>query len=459
MKQRRKKQKKQSKSFPIINPDAAGIDIGSAEHWVAVPADRDQHPVRKFKCFTADLHNMANWLNKCGIKTIAMESTGVYWIPAFQILESRGFEVKLVNAKHVKNVPGRKTDVLDCQWLQRLHCFGLLSGSFRPENSICILRSYWRHRDNLIRYAASHVQHMQKALTEMNIQLHKVISDIAGLTGMRIIRAILEGERDTVKLANMKHGRIRSSTNEIAKSLEGDYRSEHLFALKQAVELYDFYQNQISDCDQQIEDYLIQFDSKLNLDAHPIPPTKRKHRKPKGNEPHFDLRTHLYRITGVDFTQIDGLNVLSVQNIISEVGLDPGAFPTVKHFTSWLGLCPNNRITGGNIKSSNTRKVVNRAATAFRIAAQSLSTSLSALGAYYRRMRSRLGAPKAVTATAHKLARIFYHLWKTGDQYKDIGIDYYEQKYKERIIKNMKRKAKKLGYVIALAPATGENVS
>lgn len=459
MKQRRKKQKKQPKAFSIINPDAAGIDIGSAEHWVAVPADRDQHPVRKFKCFTADLHNMADWLNECGIKTIAMESTGVYWIPAFQILESRGFEVKLVNAKHVKNVPGRKTDVLDCQWLQRLHCFGLLSGSFRPENSVCVLRSYWRHRDNLIRYAGSHVQHMQKALTEMNIQLHKVISDIAGLTGMRIIRAILEGERDTVKLANMKHGRIRSSANEIAKSLEGDYRSEHLFALKQAVELYDFYQKQISACDQQIEDYLIQFDSKLDLDAHPIPPTKRKHRKPQGNEPHFDLRTHLYRITGVDFTQIDGLNALSVQNIISEVGLDPGAFPTVKHFTSWLGLCPNNRITGGNIKSSNTRKVVNRAATAFRIAAQSLSTSLSALGAYYRRMRSRLGAPKAVTATAHKLARIFYHLWKTGDQYKDIGIDYYEQKYKERILKNMKRKAKKLGYVIALAPATNENVS
>jgi hypothetical protein len=300
---------------------------------------------------------------------------------------------------------------------------------------------------------------MQKALTEMNIQLHKVISDIAGLTGMRIIRAILEGERDTVKLANMKHGRIRSSTNEIAKSLEGDYRTEHLFALKQAVELYDFYQKQISACDQQIEDYLIQFDSKLDLDANPIPPTKRKHRKPQGNEPHFDLRTHLYRIAGVDFTQIDGLNALSVQNIISEVGLDPGAFPTVKHFTSWLGLCPNNRITGGNIKSSNTRKVVNRAATAFRIAAQALSTSLSALGAYYRRMRSRLGAPKAVTATAHKLARIFYHLWKTGDQYVDIGIDYYEQKYKERILKNMKRKAKKLGYVIALEPATNENVS
>ena len=459
MKQRRKKQKKQPKSFSIINPDAAGIDIGSAEHWVAVPADRDQHPVRKFKCFTADLHNMADWLDECGIKTIAMESTGVYWIPAFQILESRGFEVKLVNAKHVKNVPGRKTDVLDCQWLQRLHCFGLLSGSFRPENSICVLRSYWRHRDNLIRYAGSHIQHMQKALTEMNIQLHKVISDIAGLTGMRIIRAILEGERDTVKLASMKHGRIRSSANEIAKSLEGDYRSEHLFALKQAVELYDFYQKQISACDQQIEDYLIQFDSKLDLDAHPIPPTKRKHRKPQGNEPHFDLRTHLYRITGVDFTQIDGLNALSVQNIISEVGLDPGAFPTAKHFTSWLGLCPNNRITGGNVKSSNTRKVVNRAATAFRIAAQALSTSLSALGAYYRRMRSRLGAPKAVTATAHKLARIFYHLWKTGDQYKDIGIDYYEQKYKERILKNMKRKAKKLGYVIALVPATNENVS
>ncbi len=446
------KQPKGRKSFPIINPNAAGIDIGSGEHYVAVPEERDDQPIRRFGCFTSDIESMADWLRECRIDTVVMESTGVYWIPTFQILETRGFQVILVNARQVANVPGRKTDVSDCEWLQRLHTYGLLSGSFRPDDSVCVLRSYWRHRDNLIRYASAHIQHMQKALTEMNIQLHKVISDITGVTGMRIIGAIIDGERELVKLAEMKDHRIKSSADTIARALQGDYRQEHLFALKQALQLYEFYQQQIAECDREIEAYLRQFDSKVDLESNPLPPNKKTRRKPYKNEPDFDLRTHLYRIAGVDFTQIDALDVTTVQTILSEVGLDPGDFPRYKNFTSWLGLCPNNRITGGRIKSSRTRKVANRAAKAFRLAAQSLANSKSALGAFYRRIRARLGAPDAITATAHKLARIFYHLWTTGESYQDPGIDYYEQKHKERTIRNMQKRANLLGYEITLTP-------
>lgn len=335
-KQEKKHQEKRSGDrgpLPLITPNAAGIDIGSEEHWVAVPEDRDEKPVRSFGCFTADLHAMARWLKECGITTVAMEPTGVYWIPCYQILEEHGFEVKLVNARHVKNVPGRKSDVSDCQWLQRLHTYGLLSASFRPENEICVLRSYWRHRDNLVRYASSHILHMQKALTEMNVQLHKVIADITGVTGMRIIRAILEGERDREKLALMRTPGVKSTPEDIAKALEGDYREEHLFVLKQAVELYDFYQDQIEACDREIEACLSRFDTKVDLESHPLPPVKKGKKKPKGG-PLVDLRAHLYRMTGVDFTQVDGLDVLTVQTIVSETGLSPEAFPTMKHFTS-----------------------------------------------------------------------------------------------------------------------------
>lgn len=459
---RRKKAKQEPvemSSFPTLNPNAAGIDIGSSEHWVAVPEDRDEQSTRPFGCFTEDLNALADWLTECGITTVAMESTGVYWIPLYQVLETRGFDVKLVNARHVKNVPGRKTDVSDCRWLQRLHTYGLLSGSFRPEDSICVLRSYWRHRDNLIHYASAHVQHMQKALTEMNVQLHKVISDITGVTGMRVIRAILQGERDTRILAQLKDPHIKSDHETIAKALEGDYRQEHLFALRQAYELYLFYQQQIEACDHEIETYLIQLDSRIDPDASPLSPPKRGNRKPQGNEPHFDLRTHLYRISGVDFTRIDGLQVMNIHTILAEVGLDPDKFPSSRHFTSWLGLCPKNRITGGKIKSGKTSKVVNRAATAFRLAAQAVSNSQSAIGAYYRRMRSRLGAPKAITATAHKLSRIFYHLWKNRGTYQDLGVDYYEKQYTQRIIRTMQRKAKQLGFEMTLIPAVGVPVS
>jgi len=450
--QNAKRTKKDQKIFQMINPNAAGIDIGSEEHWVAVPEDRDEQPVRKFGCFTSDLYALCDWLKKCHIETVAMESTGVYWIPLFQILESRGFAVKLVNARHAKNVPGRKTDVEDCQWLQQLHTFGLLSGSFRPEDSICVLRSYCRQRENLIQHAAAHIQHMQKALIQMNLQLHKVISDISGLTGMRIIKSILAGERDPITLAKMRDPRIKRSAETIAKALEGDYRQEHLFALKQAVEAYEVYQRQIQDCDQEMEAYLAKLDSKV--DDNTLPLSEGKSRNRRGNAPHFDLRSHLYRITGVDFTQIHGLDASSVYSIVTEVGLDPNAFPSVKRFTNWLALCPNNRITGGKVKSSKTRKVKSRAADAFRLAAMSLTNSASALGGYFRRMRSRLGPPEAITATAHKLARIFYHLWRTGEAYQDPGQHYYEQKYKERVLANMKKRAKELGYEISLIPAT-----
>ena len=412
MKQCRRKGPPQRKSgpssFSMINKDAAGIDIGSGEHWVAVPEDRDEEPVRCFGCFTADLQAMAGWLRECGVTTVAMESTGVYWIPCYQILEEHGFEVKLVNARHVKNVPGRKSDVSDCQWLQRLQTYGLLSGSFRPDDQICVLRSYWRHRANLVRYASDHIQHMQKALTQMNLHLHKVLSNVTGVTGMNIIRAIISGERNPEKLALMRERGVKNTPEAIAKALEGDYRQEHLFALKQAVELYDFYHRQIEACDREIECYLHTFEAKVDPVQNPLPKQKRK--KEMRYQSFVDLRTELYRVSGIDFTQIPGLDVVTVQTILSEIGLDPGKFPTEKRFASWLGLCPNNRITGGQVKSTKTRKTANRAANAFRMAAQSLANSNTGLGGFYRRIRARLGAPKAITATAHKLARIFYRI-------------------------------------------------
>lgn len=435
-----------------IHPNAAGIDIGSQNHWVCVPSGRAPECVRRFGCYTADLYQVADWLAECGVETVAMESTGVYWIPLFQILETRGFEVKLVNAHHVKTLPGRKTDVLDCQWLQQLHSYGLLSGSFRPEDEICVLRSYIRQRDSLIKSASVHIQRMQKALTQMNVQLHQVVSDITGTTGMAIIRAIVDGERDPQVLAAKKHHRVKRSEAEIAAALNGDYRKEHTFVLQQELQLYDVYQTQIAACDRQIDECLTQFSDKVDISSSPLPKPKHPRHKPQGNEPAFDLRTHLYRMSGVDFTRIDGLGVLTVQVILSEVGLDPSRFKSVKHFTSWLGLCPGSNITGGKVKSSRTRSVVNRAANAFRIAAQTAGKSHSALGAFYRRLRSRLGAPKAITATAHKLARIFYRLWTTGGDYQDPGMDYYEQRYRQRTVNNLQKRAQQLGFELIPQP-------
>ena len=447
------------RELPVINSDAAGIDLGADYHWVSVPEERDRECVRRFGCFTADLHAMAKWLHECGIKTVAMEATGVYWIPVFQILETQGFEVKLVNAHHVKTVPGRKSDVLDCQWLRQLHSYGLLAGSFRPDDQVCVLRSYIRQRDTLIKSASSHIQRMQKALTQMNVQLHRVISDISGTTGLAIIRAIVAGERDLYKLAALKDGRIHASAEEIAAALTGDYRAELVFVLQQELYLYEVYQAQIAACDLQIEQCLNQFADQVNLATAPLLPSKRRGKKQPGNAPNFDLRTHLYRIIGVDFTQIDGFGVLTVLTLLSELGLDPSRFPSAKHFASWLGLCPGSRITGGKRKCSKTRQVVNRVATALRMAAQTLVRSHSALGAFYRRMQARLGAPKAITATAHKLARIFYHLWKSGTNYVDPGMAVYERQHQERVVKNLKKKALALGFDLVAKPVAPDCVS
>jgi transposase len=447
------------RELPVINPDAAGIDLGADDHWVSVPADRATPSVRRFGCFTANLYEMAEWLHECGVKTVAMEATGVYWMAVFQILETQGFEVKLVNARHVQTVPGRKSDVLDCQWLQQLHSYGLLAGSFRPDDQVCVLRSYMRQRDTLIKSASSHIQRMQKALTQMNVQLHRVISDISGTTGLAIIRAIIAGERDLDKLAALKDFRIHASTEEIVAALQGDYRAELVFILAQELQLYDLFQAQIAACDVQIEQCLNQFSDRVDVEQSPLPPPKRRGKKQPGNAPKFDLRTHLYRISGVDFTQIAGFGVLTVLTLISELGLDPSRFPSAKHFASWLGLCPGSRITGGKRKSSRTRPVANRVATALRMAAQTLVRSHSALGAFYRRMQARLGAPKAITATAHKLARIFYQLWTSGGTYVDPGMNTYEQQHQERVLKNLKKKAQSLGFDLVAQPTISACVS
>lgn len=451
-KQLREMKRTGKNGFPLLNPDAAGIDVGAREHYVAVPADRDLQPVRCFGAFTQDLHRLAQWLLQSGIKTVAMESTGVYWIPLYQILESYGLAVKLVNARHVKHVPGRKTDVQDCQWLQQLESFGLLSGSFRPAAKICILRSYMRQREMLIRNAARHIQQMQKALTQMNIKLPQVISDLSGHTGLKIVRAIVAGERDRLKLAALKDRRIKSDVSLLAKALEGDYRAEHLFALKQALELYDYYQQKIGECDTEILKEMQTLETRGTAD----PVLKRKPRS-RHNPICFDSQAELYRIMGVDLTRIDGLNENTAQLILAELGLDIcQKWPTEAQFTSWLGLCPNNEISGGKLLKRGTRKVVNRVANALRMCAQSLLNSKSALGAYARRMRARKDTPVAITATAHKLARLIYRTLKYGQDYIDIGSDNYEAKYKDAAVKTLQRRAKSLGYQLvscqSLAP-------
>jgi transposase len=445
--------KKKVQTQPVIfQPDTAGVDIGARELLVAVPPDRTTESVRSFGTFTEDLFALADWLAQCGIKTIAMESTGVYWIPVFQILETRGFTVCLVNARHVKNVPGRKSDVLDCQWLQYLHAVGLLRGSFRPPDQVCVLRAYLRHRDMLIKSAARHVQHMQKALTQMNLHLHHVISDLTGLTGLAIVDAILKGERNPHTLAALRDRRIKASEATIAKALVGDYRAEHLFTLKQALAAYLHYQTQMQECDREIERHLATFESKTSA---PVPaPVGRQRKKPERNQPQFDLRSHLHRILGVDLTALPGFSTINVHTLFSEVGGDVSACPTVKHFCSWLGLCPDLRITGGKVLSAHTRTVKSRAAYALRMAAYSAGRSYSAIGDFFRRLRARLGTPKAITATAHKLARIIYHLLKTSSPYDDTLFARNEALYQLRRESYLRKQARDLGF--SLTPLAQE---
>jgi len=423
----RKEQMKLPKHLQHINQHAAGIDIGSRSHFVAVPEGTDEQPVREFSTFTGDLERLAEWLIACGVTTVAMESTGVYWIPVFEILEGHGLEVKLVNARHVKNVPGRKSDVLDCQWLQQLHTYGLLRGAFRPVEQVCTLRAYVRQRATLVRSAASYIQRMQKALAQMNLQVHNVVTDITGVTGMRIIKAILGGERNPNILAAMRDQRCKNSEATIARSLKGSYRPEHLFSLRQAVELYEFHQAKIADCDHQILEQLKSFDAQDIL-------------------PPANVGEALQRMSGVDLTSIDGINTNTALKILAEIGTDMSRWKTAKHFASWLGLSPGTKISGGKVLSSATKPVANKAAAALRMAAFTLFNSKSALGAYLRRQRARLGSPKAITATAHKLARLVYAMLKHGTAYVDAGQAYYEERYRSRVVQNLKRKAQELGF-------------
>lgn len=433
-----------------LRKDAGGMDIGAREIWVDVGIENDSEPVRRFETFTDDLNRMAKWLIECGIKTVVMESTGVYWIPACQILEDKGIEVFLVNSRYAKNVSGRKTDVLDCQWLRTLHCYGLLPASFRPARQLVTLRSYLRHRRMLIEYAAAHIQHMQKAMTQMNLQLHHVISDITGLTGMRIIRAIVAGERNCKKLAGMRHERTHANEATIENALQGDYRPEHLFTLKQSLEAFDHYQKQITECDRQIAKYVHSLETKAesNRNLKAARTAKRKGR----NQMEFNVREEAFRISGVDLTQIDGISESAALSLISEVGIDMSSWPTEKHFASWLALCPNNKISGGRVLKRQTRKSANRARNILRLCAQSVFPARSALGAFCRRMCSRLGKPKGLIATAHKLALLIYRMLKYGGDYVDIGQEQYENRFKERALRSLARKAKDLGFQIVPTP-------
>ncbi len=432
-------------SLPVVEANAAGADIGATQIFVAVPPDRDAESIRCFDTFTADLERLADWLEQCQIRTVAMESTGVYWIPLFQILEERKIEACLVNAQHLKNVPGRKTDVEDCQWIQHLHSVGLLRGSFRPNQEICAIRSLWRHRDNLIQLATVHLQHMQKALDQMNLQIHHVISDLAGTTGLAIVDAILAGERDLAKLAQLRDWRIRASEKTIMKSLVGDYREEHLFTLGQSLESYRHYQRLIPEVDAQVKQMMRRLPGRVDIGEKPLPKEKNPRKTPWRNEPP-QLREDLYRTFGVDLTQIPGINTLTAQMLLTEVGPDLSRFPTAAAFCSWLRLCPEPKISGGKVLSSKTRPTKNRAALALRMAAQGLHRSQTFLGDYFRRMKARLGTPKAMTAAAHKLARIVYHMITTHQEYDTTVFQELERRVQDRKRRKLRAQARELGF-------------
>ena len=437
---------RQRRGLERINANAAGIDVGCNEHYVAVPPGRDAEgqDVRSFRGFTCDLEQLAEWLRLCRVTTVAMESTGVYWIPLYDLLESKGFEVLLVDPRGLKRAPGRKSDVLDCQWLQELHTFGLLAGAFRPKEQTAALRAYARQRAMLVAYASDHIQHMQKALTQMNVKLRSVITDITGVTGLAIIRAILDGERDPQALASLRHEGCHNDEATIAEALEGTWREEHLFSLRQAFELFEIYQEKIAACDAAIEAHMGGMDDRAG--GATLKPTKRGKRRK--NQPHFDLRGSLHRITGVDLTRIEGLDALTVLKVISEVGADMTPWPTRKNFTSWLGVSPGTTITGGKKLSSRTKSSSNRAAEALRLAAQSLHQSRSWLGAFLRRKAAQKDMPTAITATARKLAELIYTLLKRGTEYVTRTQEQYELMHRQRMLAGMARSARRFGYVL-----------
>ena len=434
------------REFSPVHPNAAAIDIGATMHMAAVDPGCDAEPVRSFGTFTGDLHRLADWFAECGVRTVVMESTGVYWIPAFEILDQRGFEVLLVNARDAKHVPGRKTDVSDAQWLQRLHTYGLLRGSFQPKGEIAVLRAYLRQRERLLDYAAAHIQHMQKALTQMNLQLHHVVTDVTGATGMRIIRAMVAGERDPGILASYRDPRCHATLETLSAALTGNDREEHMFALTQALELYDIYQAKVADCDVRLKAVLDRLKAASGKPVGKLPPARHTTKQP--NAPAFDVRVALHALLGVDLTQIHGMGPALALKLVSECGTDLSAWPTAKHFTSWLSLAPSNKISGGKVLSSRTRRSSNRAAAALRLAAVTIGRTDTALGAFYRRLSARIGKAKAVTATARKIAVLFYNTLRHGMNYIDPGASYYEERYRQRVLTNLQRRAKALGYVL-----------
>jgi transposase len=448
-KAKRRKHRKLERNLPEMRPNAAGIDIGATEIFVAVPADRDTDSVRSFLTFTQDLHDLADWLQRCRVDTVAMESTGVYWIPLFQILEARGIDVHLVNAQHVHHVPGRKSDVLDCQWLQYLHSVGLLKASFRPEQAVCEIRSLMRHRQNLVEMSCVHVQHMHKSLDQMNLQIHHVISDITGITGLAIVDAIVAGNTNPKELAKLRNHRIKASVETVTKSLVGDYRPEHIFTLKQSLSAYRYHQQLIADCDQEIQQRIQSFETKDGGPSAAVDSSDSTTTPP----PRFDLRSHLERIFGVDLTAIPGFETLRIQTIFSELGADLSKFSTDDQFCSWLNLCPKDGSSAGRRVRGPNVKTKNRVTQVFRLAAQSLHHSQSYLGDFYRSQRARHGAVKATKNTAHKLARIFYHLVTTRQPYDETIFAKLEARNRTRRLHKLQSLAKQMGYSLVEAHA------
>jgi transposase len=451
------KNQNQWAELPTVHPHAAGLDISATDIVACVPADRDERPIRTFGVYTQDLEELADWLIACGIETAAMESTGVYWIPVYEVLETRKLDLYLVDARHLKNVPGHKSDVSDSQWIQTLHSYGLLHKAFVPEANVRALRAYWRQRTMLVEHRAAHIQHMQKALQQMNLHLTAVLSDITGVTGMQIIRAIVDGEHDPRRLAQMRDRRCQRTEQEIIKALSGNYRPEHLFSLQQALRLYDVYSQAISECDAQLKE---QYQSMAGLDDDdagtplpplpPLPPAKQgSHCK---NAPAFEAREEVYRLLGVDLVSVTGLQENLVQGILTEIGFDVTPWPTVKHFCSWLSLAPHNDVSGGKVLRSRTHKHRNRAGQSFRLAAQSVMRSANPYGIFYRRLAARIGKQQAMVATAHKIARAVYAMLKYRRPFELVAAQEYERRLREQEIARLRKRATRLG--MNLVPLT-----
>jgi len=464
--QRRRRVKDPTEGLPVLNRNAAAIDVGCSEHWVAIPPGRAEVPVRSFGCCTAELRAMADWLQAHQIDTVVMEATGNYWVALYDLLEERGLRPVVVNPRYAKNMTGKKGDISDCQWMQKLHTYGLFSNSFRPSEPFRVLRTYLRQRENLVAAASQSIQHMQKALTEMNIQLTNVISDISGDTGLRIIDAILEGERDPQELVKLRDARIQATPRELARALEGTWKEEHLFTLEQARLTYLHYQELMAQCQERIQQQMRALDSrppgpepeapaptpapssgifKSETKIYPLTQPAPQNSNPGDRQKaagSFHLSDELKRITGVDLLKVPGLGPVTIQVVLSEIGTDLTRWPTEKHFASWLGLCPDHRISGGKILGRSTRPVVSRARNALRLAAHTLQRSQTALGAKYRRLKSRLGAPKAIVAMAHQLARLIWRMMTQGAEYVEAGLEAYEARFRNQRIRWLKNQAK-----------------